>query len=522
MNKTLSNFWKNHWLLSMTAGILLGLSFPPFPFPFLQIPAFIFLLQVINLSDSAKQAAFYTYPGFLIWNLITTYWLMMATVPAGIAAIVANALLMSLTAMLLYLAQQKLSNIWLIAFLQTCFWVSFEYLHFQWDLAWPWLTLGYGWSYYTPFIQYISITGVMGISAWVMIVATLGYQFIKTRKRAAAYSAIALFILLPVLSLIQLSTLSLESHKKAEVVVVQPNFNSYKLYGGFDTPLESLSLLFQLSDSARTEDTDLILWPENGIYPFLSNRRNPRYIVRTIKQRIFAKAEKWNTVILGGTLYMEYFYHKTPPLAHYRGSVPYLSYNAAVAFFPNGTTEVYRKHNLVPVVERLPFVNFFNTMDVFNLVNWSKYQGYGQGNEATVIRVDSTQVPALICYDSVYPGWIRHFIGNSTGFITIITNDGWWGDSSGHIQHFAYARLTAIQFRRWIARSANNGISGIIAPDGTVKVKTEYWTRTAFNYKIPVLNTTTIYARFGNWLPISMLVISILGLGFIYFFRKDP
>ncbi len=520
MKTALNNFWNNQWLLSGSAGLLLGLSFPPFPFPFLQIPAFILLLQVINISDSAKQAAFYTYPGFLIWNIITTYWLMMATIPAGIAAIVANALLMSLTAMLLFLVQKKLCYSWAIAVLQTCIWVSFEYLHFQWDLSWPWLTLGNGWAYYTQFIQYISITGVMGISAWVMLVSTLAWQAIKKGNSKIGYSAIGLFILLPVISLIQLSTLSLEPEKSVEVVVVQPNFEPYEPFGGFDTPQQSLSLLLALSDSARTEETDLILWPENGIHPYLSNRKNPNHTVGILKRRISDKAEAWNSVIIGGSRYYEYFYNNAPALAQESTVAPYLAFNSAVAFFPDGNIEVYRKHNLVPVVERLPFVNFFNFVDAFGWLNWPKYQGFGQGNEATLFKTDSTRIPALICYDSIYPGWIRHFIQNGAGFITVITNDGWWGDSSGHVQHFAYARLATVEFRRWIVRSANNGISGVIAADGTVKVKTDYWTRTAFNYEVPVLNEKTFYTRFGNWLPVGMLIVSVFGLGFITFFRS--
>lgn len=520
MKQTATNFWNNRWLLIITAGILLGLSFPPFPFPFLQFPAFLLILRVINLANSPKQAAYYTYPGFLIWNIISTYWLMMATIPAGIAAIVANALLMSLTAMLIYWAQQKLTKPWLIAILQSCFWVGYEYLHFQWDLAWPWLTLGNAWSTFTSLIQYISVTGVMGVSAWAMLVTTLGYQAIQHRSKSLSYSAIALVIILPVISLIQLSTLSLKSNKTVEVVTVQPNFNTYKQYGGFATPQQALSLLLNLSDSARTPDTDLILWPENGIYPYITDRKNPRHMVRVTKQRIFSKAKNWNTVIIGGTSYFDYFYRQAPPLAQSSTYKPYLNYNAAIAFYPNGTTEIYRKHNLVPVVERLPFVNFFNTIDVFNWLNWAKYQGFGQGNKATVFGIDSTKVPALICYDSVYPGWIRHFAQKNAGFITIITNDGWWGNSSGHIQHFKYARLAAIEFRKWIVRSANNGISGIITPDGTVKVKTEYWTRTAFHYKVPVLTEATFYARFGNWLPIGMLIIAIGSWGYIYFFRS--
>ncbi len=109
---------------------------------------------------------------------------------------------------------------------------------------------------------------------------------------------------------------------------------------------------------------------------------------------------------------------------------------------------------------------------------------------------------------------------NGAGYLTIITNDGWWGNTSGHEQHFAYARLRAIEFDRWIVRSANNGISGIIAPDGSVKVETPYWKTTAFNYDVPVLTSQTFYTRFGDWLPYLMIALSIFGIGGSFLGKK--
>ncbi len=515
MKSAFEHFWENKWMLSISAGILLGFSFPPFPFPFLQFPAFLLFFRLIYLSNSARQAAYYSYPGFLIWNILSTYWLVMASIPAGVAAILANAVLMALTLMLMFIAQKRLSNPWLIGLLQTSFWLSFEYLHHQWDLSWPWLTLANGWSNAAAFIQYISITGFWGISVWILLVSSLTFQVLKTGNKKVKYTALAIFLLFPAISLLQLSTLSLKSESSVETVVVQPNFDSYQPLGGFETPQQTLALLLRQSDSVRTDETDLILWPENGIQPYLTNRKNAGRTTRFLKQRILSAASNWDAVIIGGTRYYEYFYEDPPPVAQQSDETPFLTYNSAIAFFPDGDIKVYRKHNLVTVVERFPFVNFFNAIDIFGWVNWAEVQGFGQGSAATVFETGPTKTFALICYDSVYPGWIRKFVKNGAGFITIITNDGWWGNSSGHIQHFAYARLRAIEFRRWVVRSANNGISGIIAPDGSVKVKTEYWTRTAFRYEVLVLNETTFYTRFGNWLPIGLLIISIFGIGYL-------
>ena len=101
---------------------------------------------------------------------------------------------------------------------------------------------------------------------------------------------------------------------------------------------------------------------------------------------------------------------------------------------------------------------------------------------------------------------------NGADFITIITNDGWWGDTSGHVQHFAFARLRALEFRRWIVRSANNGISGIIAPDGDVHVETNYWERTGFTYNVYPSDQLTFYALYGDWFNWLMVAGAVAGI----------
>lgn len=520
MNSLTDIFWHRKWVISLTAGILLGLAFPPFPFPFLLFPALVLLFRLIDLSETAREAAYHSYPALVIWNLITTYWLMLATVAAGIAAILANAAVMTLPVMLQHQAQKKLNNIWLIALLQTAFWVSYEYLHHHWDLAWPWLALGNAWANVPELVQYISATGYLGISFWVVLVSSLAYQAIKESYKTVIYAAAALAVLFPAISLVQLSMLDLESRSTVKTVVVQPNFDSYHTYGGYDTAQQAMQSLLALSDSARTEETQLIVWPENGIHPALANRQITDRDANSIKALLINRSSEWGVPIIGGATYFEYYTpEQTPLLPQGSADSPWLYFNSALAFYPDGSLQVYRKHNLVPIVERMPFVHFLDAIDVLDWVNWKTLQGYGKGNGAEPFPVAHTQTPALVCYDSVFPGWIRAFINNDAGFITIITNDGWWGNTSGHSQHFAYARLRALEFRRWVVRSANNGISGIIAADGNVKVETGYWERTAFTYDVPVITEQTLYARLGDWLPIGLLVLSAGGMVLMLFKR---
>jgi len=513
-----AKIWDSKAGLSITAGILLGISFPPVPLPFLVIPAWILLFRLADITTRGREAAYYSYISFVIWNLITTYWLMLATTAGGIAAILANSVVMSIPFVIQHKFQRIMKAPWMIALLQASVWISYEFLHHHWDLAWPWLSLGNAWANVPELVQYISFTGYLGISFWVLLIASLVYQGIKKSSGNLFTAATAIALIFPAISLVQYSGGQFPQEKNLETVVVQPNLDSYQEYGGLGTSDAVISLLLQMSDSLRTPATELYVWPENSIRSLIYSRKDLDVYSDQIKMRLLRKAEQWDATIIGGATYLDFFTPDSVPQLsrRFRGKVPFLYYNAGLGFQPDSTMEIYRKHNLVPIVERVPFVHFLAYVDLFDWVNWVNIQGYGKGVDPNGITVDGTQTPALVCYDSVFPSWVRRYIREGSGLITVITNDGWWGNTSGHEQHWAYARLRAIEFRRWIVRSANNGISGIIDPYGDIKVETQYWDRTAFRYNVPVLDFMTFYARWGDWFPMVMLIITFIGLGGIF------
>ena len=139
-------------LLAVLGGVLMWLGWPIKPFPFFLFFGFVpllFIEQRISASKAIvhKGSAFfkYSYLFFLVWNLLTTYWVCFSTLPGGIAAITCNALLMSLPAMAFFFtkrfAGEKLGYASLIVY-----YIAFEHFHLNWDLTWPWLTLGNGFA----------------------------------------------------------------------------------------------------------------------------------------------------------------------------------------------------------------------------------------------------------------------------------------------------------------------------------------------------------------------------------------
>lgn len=502
-----SRLWNRPWVLSMGSAILLSLSFPPFDAAILQIPALLLLFRLCDLSESWRQLIYYSYPAFILWNLFTTYWLMMATIAGGLAAIFANALLMVIPLLIIRTLFNSRYNPVFVSFLAAMVWVCYEFLHHNWDLAWPWLTLGNGWSNLTGFTQYISFTGVFGVSFWVVCSSALFYNYIRKPGRPLLYTALLVLFAFPLFSAYSLIRYHPEQEESIEVAIVQPNSDSYQSYGGHASLDELLTKLLVLSKGIVTKNTDLLIWPENALDSSLTWQN--RYF-----DRISDSLKVWQTDLITGSGFVEHYNDDNRPLvARVSGNgTIYNVFNSAIHFKDGQTDRVYKKGRLVPMVERFPFIDFFQSADKFDWVDWGRLAGYGAGKQATVFGVNGHTTPALICYDSVFPGWVNEFVNSGADFLTIITNDGWWGDSPGHIQHFAYARLRAMEQRKWVARSANNGISGIISPEGHVKYETEYWTEDAFIFTIYSSEKPTFYARHGDWLGYLASAFSLLSL----------
>jgi apolipoprotein N-acyltransferase len=115
---------------------------------------------------------------------------------------------------------------------------------------------------------------------------------------------------------------------------------------------------------------------------------------------------------------------------------------------------------------------------------------------------------ALICYESVYPGFVASFVRKGAEFIAVITVDSWWGRMSGAFQHQQFAIFRAIENRRWIARCAVGGISCYIDPYGRVFDKTELFTQATLSRTIGVSDALTFYTSHGEWFGEIMLVVA--------------
>ncbi|MBR7157550.1 MAG: apolipoprotein N-acyltransferase, partial [Bacteroidales bacterium] len=121
-----------------------------------------------------------------------------------------------------------------------------------------------------------------------------------------------------------------------------------------------------------------------------------------------------------------------------------------------------------------------------------------QKEREVFVTEDSVKIGTAICYESVYGDYYREYILKGAQVMSIITNDGWWGDTPGYHQHLSYASLRAIETRRSIARCANTGISAFINQRGEIIAQTEWWKPAYLSASLPLNDKLTLFVRHGD------------------------
>ncbi|ERJ58233.1 apolipoprotein N-acyltransferase [Sphingobacterium paucimobilis] len=518
---------KQNYLLAITSAFILWLAWPPIPYTgILLLAAFVPLLVAIeNIirgnyeKKGAKifQLAFLT--GFL-WNTASIYWVfnaMNAFLPTAVSLFIAlipyalAPLLMALVFRLYYQMRKRqaigISFIGLVSL-----WIGYEYLHQSWGLAFPWMNLGNGLSNVHQLVQWYSITGVYGGTLWIWITNIFAFLlYWQYKHKIAAFSQQTLLISLSVIIIVPIATsliqyVNYEEHiNPSEIVVVQPNIDPYQKFGSI-SPEEQLNKLIELSASVAKPNTEFFLWPEtaisdrNGIHEE-DFRAYPAYE----KSTEFLEKYHNGNILSGIESYSIYADQKTLTARPY-GNKYIDSFNAAVLIDGSSKVQFYHKSKLVPGVEQMPFGQALSFMKPLFEHFGGTTGGYGYDKEPSVFYSQSGIGAApVICYESIWGQYVAEYIKKGAQFIAIVTNDGWWKNTSGKDQHLAYAKLRAIENRRWVARSANTGISGFINQRGDIVQNTAWWAPAALSQEINLNEELTIYTRYGD-------LIAYLGL----------
>jgi apolipoprotein N-acyltransferase len=501
-------------ILSSASGIILWLSWPTSPLTAFVFFGFVPMLLVADLDLSRKKFFGHSFLAMLVWNAGATWWIWNSTSVGSVAAIAANALLMCLPWWGYVVFKEKFGRrtgyFSLIAF-----WMMFEYIHLNWELSWPWLNLGNVFASSADWVQWYEYTGIGGGTLWVLLANVMIYDWLfggelnSQKSKVKKITGILCMLILPILFSFFIASANLNFKQSgSQVIIVQPNIDPYSKFEE-NNIAQQIQTHLSLSESATDSNTKLIIWPETALaanVPMDDVQSHPLY------KPVFDFINHHPGVTLLTGIETSRWYtdgkSKSKYARKYTEGVYYDSYNAAVSIKAGQPLQFYVKSKLVPGVETLPsFLNFMGP--VFEKFGGTT-GGYAMDTASVAFKNEGNPfiTAPIICYESIYGEYVAGYVAKGANVLTIMTNDGWWGNTPGHKQHLQYARLRAIETRKWIARSANTGISAVIDDHGNIRETRPWDTASVIKYNIPIRTTRTFYVRQGDFIYRAFTVVA--------------
>jgi len=369
-------------------------------------------------------------------------------------------------------------------------WVSGEWIR-DWLMGgFPWGLLGYSQHLELPVIQIAELGGVYIVSMLLVAVnaAISGLIVLGWRRSAPGVTATALLLLAALA--FGWWTLSREfgpaadrATRVVQIAVIQPSIEQSVKEDPGNREL-TMHIYERLTrDAARTKPV-AIIWPETAAPIFLRGDR-------ALLARLVALSREVGAPLLVGSI------DRLPgPNGKFL--------NSAFLLGDQGITAKYDKIRLVPFGEYVPLSGVLGFVK-----QWAEFiSDFAPGSRETVFPLPGAPFGTVICYEVISPALFRGFVAGGASFMTNITNDAWFGRTSGPWQHLGMLPLRAVENRVAIARAANTGISAFVGPDGRVGPTLPLFERGILSAAIPLRSRTTLYTRFGDWLVYLCLALS--------------
>ena len=314
------------------------------------------------------------------------------------------------------------------------------------------------------------------------------------------------------------------SDRYLSVAVVQPNIDAYQ--EKWTTPeSEQVGKVARLLSESGASEMDLIVLPET----FLPKARQELTIGKGVvdAQLISTLNTYGKSAIFGSTTYdfqMEQTYSNRA-----MGDRFYTMYNSALFHSTTGQPwQIYHKGKLVVGGESMPFVKYLQPI----LGDWALELGGTSGtlgtSEERVVFEDKQlglKLAPIICWENEFSGYSTDYSKKGANLLAVITNDGWWGNTDGHLQHMKFSGLRAIEHRKYVVRSANTGISTVIDSKGKPREQLHWEEEGVILDNVPLLEGQTLYVLTGNFLGPLMSMVFLLNVLVVIlsrFFRIKP
>ena len=494
---------KQDYLLCLLLGALNALAMPPvyfFPILLVTFPLFI---RLLDKSLITFRAAFKTFLFFFSFHLFGLYWISAAlfvdiannwwVLPfalSGLPALMASypALAVALWQRMAWQGSARLLA--LIVLLAATEWVR------GWMFTgFPWNSWGYAWTAFLPLMQSVAIFGVYGLSLLTLIFACLPVFFTRhyhDRFSRAFCGIFAAFVIGLVAWGAGRLHIQLPQQESAALIrIVQPNI-AQEVKWDPQTRLANERKLWMHSIQPNTtqngKQPDVVIWPETSLTLF-----------DTIDvRRLNAAMEELlppTTTLAAGIMEIE------------TDENDQREYFNRLSLYRHGQRlATYDKSHLVPFGEFLPFQQYWPVKPVA-FKNGSMTRGQG----VTTVALDNLpSFSPLICYEVLFPG-ATALNKPRPKWILNITNDAWYGNTSGPYQHLAITRTRAIEEGLPVFRAANTGVSAVIDPFGRILAKLPLNSEGVIDHELPQSLKKTIFARFGNT-TFLVLLLALWGI----------
>ncbi|WP_457653228.1 apolipoprotein N-acyltransferase [Rhodocaloribacter sp.] len=481
---------------ALLTGLLLGLSFPPLPFPFLAWVAFVPLLRRWDDAPPGSRMLLEAYLAFLITYAVAFFWPLFHALPqtvlASITPLLALPLVMALPVGASALVRRRLGRgpglVALVAF----FLVTEGALS-RGPFAFPWSLVGHTQAEALRFNQFAEWTGTPGLSLWVLFLNVAAFAVVRPRaSRRLPLVALALLLVLP-FAFSRWRRASLPPPRGyAAVGLVQPALPPLAWADVHDAArVDTLLALTEPLFSDAALRPRLVVWPETALPVFTDPARRD-----ALHARLQTFVDRHEAALLTGAVTL------APGGDAYR--------NSALLFRPHRPPERYDKVRLVPFAEYVPFSERFPWLRALSAPAGG-VSGYRPGVHPRVLQAGDLTLGVLICFESIFGNPSRAYVEQGADFLVTITQDGWWGRTPGYRQHFAFTRLRAVETRRAVVQVSVTGVSGLIDAGGAARFEAGWMKRSARTALVPLRSGETFFARHGDLVtPLAAFVAFLL------------
>ncbi|MFQ5572214.1 MAG: apolipoprotein N-acyltransferase [Rhodothermales bacterium] len=483
----------------LLGGLALGLSYPPFPFPFLSWVALVPLFLLWDRVESIWRFLAEIYTAFLIAYAIAFFWPLLHTFlrdhPFSETALLSfGALLLTPLALSIPFAaslpflRKKGRPVGLMVFILFYLAVEFGMRHGPLDFPWP--VLGTTQGGLVPLIQFAEYTGVAGLSLWVLLLnAFLFGLFAASRRKERISAALAIIVLMSMtIGFGHLRRRGVEQHARYLTVgLVQPAMTSSAWTESFGVP--RIRHLITLSDSlidAMNAPPIFMIWPEMAIPPSSNITRQ-----LSMEEQIQAWTERRQTALLTGVLTPDHTQHRADSY-----------YNRAVLYRPEAGIQHYDQVRSLPFNPSVPLSEQAPWM-----VSTARTR-FIPGTMQHTLSYDDMHVGVLLGYEITSGNYARNYPVKKADFLAALSLDGWWGRIPVYRQHLSFLRLRAIETRRSVIQVTASSGTALIAPDGSLMYKAPPHEQTAQLVAVPTIDGITLYARFGDWIGWTALILA--------------